>query len=468
MRILVAEDRSIIAAALCHMLRHYAVDVASNGRQAWRLLETYDYDLAIFEEGLTGIDGISLCQQTRHQGQQMPILLIAATSDGHRKSIGLDAGADDYMVQPIDAEELVARVRALLRRGRLTQQPILQWGLLQLESRRRLASYGQRAINLTPKEYSLLELLLADSPSPQESSPERRVFSYNAIIEHLWMGDDSPGEEAVRTHVKGLRHKLKGAGVVPDPIETVYGVGYRLRAVPLSPRPPLRVLIADPEQSLLPSLEPSAKVESIELHGVTNTAELWVELERWQPAILVLDGPALCDGDLIALGEFLEQLHHQWPQLPLLCWHQRCDRHLRSLLHHSHQYCTTKPLQPHGLWAILRRLEKRYLAPDRPLMLWGFGPDRPDWEQALVALGYQPIWLADETMVWNTLGQVDPLLIVLRGIQAPSLARMLRRDAHWGDRPLLVVTDDPLGGVPWYQTTDRPDDLVRSVGQILD
>lgn len=222
MKILVVEDDELLAKALVTILidQNYAVEVAHDGDAAWDLIETYDYDLILLDVMLPKIDGINLCRQIRSQGLQMPVMLLTGCDSSHEKAIGLDAGADDYVVKPFDAEELVARVRALLRRGGTTAQPVLEWGHLRLDPSSCEVTYAQDLLSLTPKEFALLELFLRNS---------RRVFSCGMVLEHLWSYDDTPTEEAVRTHIKGLRQKLKAVGASGDLIETVYGIGYRLK-----------------------------------------------------------------------------------------------------------------------------------------------------------------------------------------------------------------------------------------------
>jgi PAS domain S-box-containing protein len=222
MKILVIEDDQLSAHTLTSILteQNYAVEVAADGDIAWNLIDTYDYDLILLDIMLPKLDGISLCKKIRLSGQQVPILLLTGCDSSHDKAIGLDAGADDYVVKPFDSEELVARVRALLRRGSMTSQPILEWGNLELDPSSCEVKYQENLLSLTPKEYALLELLMRNN---------RRVFSCGMILEHLWSYEDTPGEEAVRTHIKGLRMKLKSAGAAHDLIETVYGIGYRLK-----------------------------------------------------------------------------------------------------------------------------------------------------------------------------------------------------------------------------------------------
>ncbi len=224
MKILVVEDDKLVAQTLVSVLNNhnYTVEVANDGRAGWELIETFDYDLIILDVILPLVDGISLCRQVRSQGLKMPILLLTGCDRIHDKAVGLDAGADDYLVKPFEVEELVARIRALLRRNTSSLEPVLEWGQLRLEPVSCEVSYGEQALSLTPKEYALVELFLRNS---------RRVFSCNAILEHLWCYEDTPGEEAVRTHIKGLRHKLKAVGAAHNFIETVYGIGYRLKAI---------------------------------------------------------------------------------------------------------------------------------------------------------------------------------------------------------------------------------------------
>lgn len=221
MKILVVEDDEFIVQALTAVLnsQNYAVEVATDGEAGWNLIETFDYDLIILDVMLPKLDGISLCRQLRTDGWQMPILLLTGCDRSHDKAVGLDAGADDYVVKPFDTEELVARVRALLRRGNIISKPVLEWGKLRLDPSRYEVTYNTQILSLTPKEYALLELFLRNS---------RQVFSCDTILEHLWSYGDTPGEEAVRTHIKGLRQKLKAAGS-GNLIETIYGIGYRLQ-----------------------------------------------------------------------------------------------------------------------------------------------------------------------------------------------------------------------------------------------
>ncbi len=222
MKILLVEDDERIADPLAEALsdQHYAVDLAADGLMGWEMVEAFTYNLLLLDIMLPKLDGISLCQRLRRKGYSLPILLLTARDNSTDKVIGLDAGADDYVVKPFDLQELLARIRALLRRGSSSLPPILEWGELILNPNTCEVTYKGQPFNLTPKEYALLELFLSNS---------RRVFSRGAILENLWSFEEMPFEDAVKTHIKGIRQKLKSVGAPVDLIETVYGVGYRLK-----------------------------------------------------------------------------------------------------------------------------------------------------------------------------------------------------------------------------------------------
>ena len=222
MRILLIEDDEVVAEMLTTALtrQHYVVDVAVDGQAGWELVDGFSYDLILLDVMLPKLDGISLCRRLRSQGDQTPVLLLTAQDTGANKVIGLDAGADDYVTKPFDMQELLARLRALLRREGSTLLPILEWENLQLDPGPCEVTCDGQPIYLRPKEYDLLELFLRNP---------HRVFSRGAILDHLWSFEEAPGEETITAHIKGLRRHLKAAGVSHDPIETVYGMGYRLR-----------------------------------------------------------------------------------------------------------------------------------------------------------------------------------------------------------------------------------------------
>jgi DNA-binding response OmpR family regulator len=225
MKILLVEDDERIAEALAEDLtdQHYVVEIASDGELAQDFVETFNYDLMVLDIMLPKMDGITLCHKLRSQGYSLPILMLTAKDDLTDKIKGLDAGADDYIIKPFELEELSARIRALLRRNSPTLPPILEYGDLKLNSSTCEVYYQEQLITLRPKEYRLLEFFLRNS---------RRVFSRAQIIEHLWSLEELPEEATVKAHMRGLRQKLKSVGAPSDLIETVYGLGYRLKENP--------------------------------------------------------------------------------------------------------------------------------------------------------------------------------------------------------------------------------------------
>jgi DNA-binding response OmpR family regulator/HPt (histidine-containing phosphotransfer) domain-containing protein len=222
MRILLVEDDEAIAAIIADFLssQHYVLDIAYDGQEGWDLIEFYTYDLILLDIMLPKIDGMTLCRKIRTQGYQMPVLLLTARCGSGDKVMGLDVGADDYVVKPFDLKELGARIRALLRRGNSALAPILEWGKLRLDPSICEVTYNGKLLPLSPKEYALIELFLRNG---------NRILSRQAILNHLWSWEATPGEDTVKAHIKGVRQKFKSVGVSSDLIETVYGMGYRLK-----------------------------------------------------------------------------------------------------------------------------------------------------------------------------------------------------------------------------------------------
>jgi DNA-binding response OmpR family regulator len=230
MRILVVEDDTQLAEVLAEALlrRHYTVDMAKDGDDAWKWVELVKYNLIVLDLTLPKLDGIGFCHrlkqvaphQPAHQNIATPILMLTARDTITDKITGLDAGADDYVTKPFDLEELMARIRAALRRGSSSTTADLRWGALRLNPETHEALYNDQPLALTPKEYALLELLVTNG---------RRVLSRSGIIERVWSYNDAPVEETVNSHIRGLRHKLRSLGAPDDFIETVHGLGYRLK-----------------------------------------------------------------------------------------------------------------------------------------------------------------------------------------------------------------------------------------------
>lgn len=226
MKILFIEDDRHTSELLSATLsaHHYAVDVIADGSAGLEMATRWNYDLILLDILLPRINGIEVCRRLRAQGCQTPILMLTTKGSNEDIITGLDAGADDYVVKSCDSSQLLARVRALLRRGsNASLSPMLTWGSLCLDPALARVTYNHKEIAFRPKEYCLLELFLRHP---------RRVFSRGAIIDHLWSIEETPVEGSVTNLIKDLRQRLKSAGMVAELIETVYGMGYRLKAEP--------------------------------------------------------------------------------------------------------------------------------------------------------------------------------------------------------------------------------------------
>lgn len=221
MRILLVDDDDILRRAMYNyfIANHCVVDAVPDCARARDYLAVYRYDIILLDVILPGQDGISFCQELRAGEYYLPILLFSARGTSILKIKGLDAGADDFVVKPLDIEEVAARIRALLRRGKLQLLPVLRLGKLHMEPSLAKVTYEGRTVLLSPKKYGLLELLLRN---------HQRVVSIDRIIDSLWSAEECPGKDTIRSHVKELRKKLHAAGAPYDLVETVRGQGYRM------------------------------------------------------------------------------------------------------------------------------------------------------------------------------------------------------------------------------------------------
>jgi DNA-binding response OmpR family regulator len=231
MRILLVEDDESIMEVVTAILdqQNYVVDVATDGEAGWELIEAFPYDLVLLDIVLPKLDGITLCRRLRSQKRQDLVMLLTARDTTTDKLLGLDAGADDYVVKPFDVQELAARIRALLRRGGTITTPVLTCGNLHLDLNACEVTYNGRLLRFSRKEYLLLELFLRH---------QHRVFSRSAIVDQIWsFSEDPPNEDTVKSHIKSIRRKLDAVGA-GDLIETLYGQGYRINPAHLSdPQP---------------------------------------------------------------------------------------------------------------------------------------------------------------------------------------------------------------------------------------
>jgi DNA-binding response OmpR family regulator len=197
----------------------YRVSVAYDGMSGLSLARESTPDLAILDWMLPGLTGVELCRRLRATGINVPVILLTARDEVGDRVAGLDAGADDYVVKPFSIEELLARIRAHLRRTQDSEQDVLQFEDLSLNRRTREVHRGQRGIELTAKEFDLLEYLL---------SHPRQVFTRDQILEHVWGYDFIGDSNIIEVYVRYLRLKLEEKGE-KRLIYTVRGVGYALR-----------------------------------------------------------------------------------------------------------------------------------------------------------------------------------------------------------------------------------------------
>lgn len=219
MRILVVEDEPKLNSGIVAGLqsRGYAVDGALDGEEGEKLAMWNDYDLVILDVMMPKRDGLTVCRNLRAAGKTMPIIMLTARDAIADKVGGLDIGADDYMVKPFSFEELVARIRSLLRRPPLTLADVYELDGLRLDTKLHEVTVGKKKLDLTMREYGLLEYLCRNQDS---------IVTREELLEHVWDRNYDGMSNVVDVHLKNLRKKL------PAPyakrIQTIWGKGYRL------------------------------------------------------------------------------------------------------------------------------------------------------------------------------------------------------------------------------------------------
>jgi DNA-binding response OmpR family regulator len=220
MRILLAEDERKVASFIARALREnsYAVDVAETGEKALELGKDVPYDAILMDIGLPDLNGIEVCRELRRRGIEVPILVLTARTLVEQRVEGLDAGADDYLTKPFVLVELLARVRALVRRGFHTGNAKLSYEDLELDRHQRRVMRGKEVIPLTSKEFALLELFLLRAPD---------LVTRSEIVEHVWDYHFDSETNLVEVYINRLRQKID-QNQSAKLIHTVRGVGYRL------------------------------------------------------------------------------------------------------------------------------------------------------------------------------------------------------------------------------------------------
>jgi DNA-binding response OmpR family regulator/HPt (histidine-containing phosphotransfer) domain-containing protein len=464
MKVLLIEDDEAIAELLRQSLtaQHYLVEVATDGQAGWDLAEAFEYDLILLDLMLPKLDGINFCQQLRHESHNCsqplnhntPILLMTAEDSGNHRVAGLDAGADDYIVKPFDLDELLARVRALLRRRSAERSPFLQWGKLKLDPSSCQASYDGQPFHLSSKEYSLLELFLRH---PQ------RIFSHGTLIEQLWTLDNMPTENAVRAQIKGLRKRLKEIGM-EDWLETVYGLGYRLKdpggseaaaltkgevidshpAVHSHPHSsiPINIFWKEYKSQYCDRLSIIEQAISA-LQTQTLTEELRQQAQREAHTLKGSLGLFERD-DGSELSRQIEQLlkidsltQEQQAQLVKLALELRQAIEQPSSEPQSASIAEESRVNPSPPRLISPQRSQLLIVDDDAQLLNVVQAMLQPW-------GFQIALLSDPQQFWGTLASANPDLLML-DIEMPevngiNLCQKIRNDSHWGDLPILMIS----------------------------
>jgi DNA-binding response OmpR family regulator len=475
--LLIADDDSLID-LLTRSLgsQHHIVDAVKDGEVGWTYASTFDYDLVILDVQLPKLDGLSICQRLRSEGYELPILFLTDRDSAKAKIQGLDAGADDYVVKPFDINELLARVRALLRRGSGNPLPLLSWGNLMLNPSTYDVTYSGCPVDLTAKEYNLLELFMRESD---------RIFSSDEIINRLWSSDSFPAEATVRSHLRKLRHKLQTAGAPPNIICTAHGRGYFLQ-------PPQSVASLDAVDATDRS-QIAHEVENLDPHqfahfpGLHLPALLLIDLDqnlaqslttlandRGFPAITLSSiadaccylatNPAISPsaifvnlatnsndrGTARSLLEFIHHVRHHFSHWSVFVLGQRDELHDRlTIVRHGGRFINIDNASSAQIWSVVAPLLQSWHAPVKVMVV----DDDLDWLIALPQL-LQP-WdmtvttLANPQQFWTVLQAVQPDALVLDvtmpDINGLELCQVLRSEPHWQRLPLLFlsVSNDP-------------------------
>ncbi len=217
-KVLLIDDDESVTDIVEDILRKngFVVDAANNVEDARAMLDGFEYDLIVLDWVMPGMHGIDLLDQLRMRGLGTPVLMLTGMQDSANKVQGLETGADDYLTKPFNKQELLARVRALLRRPKLTTGNELTAGGVTIDTKSLRVMWHGTELKLTNIEYQMLELLLRN---------KNQVLSAEAIVERAWSSMSESSPDTVRMHVTRLRKKFEG-GPVPCPIRTIYGKGY--------------------------------------------------------------------------------------------------------------------------------------------------------------------------------------------------------------------------------------------------
>lgn len=222
MRLLLTEDEEDLAQMVARGLRRsgYAVDVACDGEEALYCYGVNSYDLIILDLNLPKIDGLDVLKEIRKNDSSIKIIILSARSRIDERVLGLDSGANDYLVKPFDFMELEARIRTLLRMNFTQSDAVLTCGSLTVDTTGKNARIGEAELSLTKKEYAVLEYLICNKGS---------VISAEQIVEHVWDGEADPFSNSLKYHIHCIKNKLEQAGAGRNLISNIRGLGYVLK-----------------------------------------------------------------------------------------------------------------------------------------------------------------------------------------------------------------------------------------------
>jgi DNA-binding response OmpR family regulator/HPt (histidine-containing phosphotransfer) domain-containing protein len=449
MRILVIEDDDILRALLTQRLseHHYAIDTARDGLQGWEYATTYEYDLLILDVVLPQLDGLALCQKLRQAGYTWPILMLTSQDTSTAKTMGLDAGADDYVVKPFDEAELIARIRALLRRGSANPLPILTWCDLWLNSSTREVSYAGEVLDLTSKEYALLEMMMRES---------QHVFSKEEILDSLWSSEEFPVESTVRSHMRRLRHKLIAVGAPADLIATSHGRGYFLK--PLS-----SALPTSPPTELVEVTNGQPQSQYLEFLNQTWQQHRSQILERVQEIQLAIDRLQANNLSQQRRADAYRTAHTLVGTLGTFGLNNSMEI-ARSLEEEFHPDIASEPGQGEHLQILVTKLQQQIEATTSLLNMPSMGSPKTgqlpsdirvmlvDDDPSLLQIlpkqlqnyGFQVATLDDPQQFWAVLEGIQPDVLIL-DIQMPQinglkLCQSLRSAPNWQKLPVMFLS----------------------------
>lgn len=219
-KILLVDDDIEFADKLSRHLKTqgHIVDIANSGDDALQICNTLTFELLILDWQMPGMTGLQVCQKLRLLGKNFPIIFLTGLDDVSFKERGLDSGADDYLVKPVDVRELAARIRSVLRRPQRIKDSDLRAGDLRLDCTQQMISFGSKNLKITHREVAVLEFLIRHP---------NQLFTSRELRDSVWPADGSASDEAVRTCIKTLRQKIKSIEC-PELIKTVAGGGYTL------------------------------------------------------------------------------------------------------------------------------------------------------------------------------------------------------------------------------------------------